>query len=134
MLVLRDIMCAGYVAGGNTRFFGADAAKAKKGVYDVTDIQQAITNRLSFVDDASGEYESMLAFAVPYGHGDRRDQVYSLSARLLPWEVTRGDGQWHDYFPGGKAHYDYYSLWEYASTAVKPQLINGRGRSGKHHA
>ena len=70
---------------------------------------QAITNRLSFVDDASGEYESMLAFAVPYGHGDRRDQVYSLSARLLPWEVTRGDSNWHDYFPGGKAHYEYYA-------------------------
>mgnify|MGYP004116355955 CR=1 FL=1 len=52
---------------------------------------------------------SMLAFAVPYGHGDRRDQVYSLSARLLPWEVTRGSERWHDYFPGGKAHFEYYS-------------------------
>ena len=110
-MVLRDIMCSGYVAGGNTRFFGEAAAKAGNGAYKATEIVQAITNRLSFVDDASGEYESMLAFAVPYGHGDRRDQVYSLSARLLPWEVTRGESNWHDYFPGGTkfGHYDHYS-------------------------
>jgi hypothetical protein len=53
----------------------------------------------------------MLAFAVPSGHGDRRDQVYSLSARLLPWEITRAQTSWHDYFPGGNqfGHYDHYS-------------------------
>ena len=111
VLVLRDIMCSGYVAGGNTRFFGESEAKKSGGTRKYTSqaIIQAMTNRLSFVDDASGEYESMLAFAVPYGHGDRRDQVYSLSARLLPWEVTRGESNWHDYFPGGKLHYEYYS-------------------------
>lgn len=118
MLVLRDIMCSGYVAGGNTQFFGEKAAKALTNPSDPTSatvgytadgIRQAITDRLSFVDDASGEYESMLAFAVPYGHGDRRDQVYSLSARLLPWEVTRGEDNQYDYFPGGKKHYDVYS-------------------------
>jgi hypothetical protein len=110
VLVMRDIMCSGYVAGGNTRFFGADAMKKdSKTAPTFAQIQQAMTNRLSFVDDASGEYESMLAFLVPYGHGDRRDQVYSLSARLLPWEVTRDRNQWHDYFPGGKEGYDYYA-------------------------
>ena len=109
MLVLRDIMCSGYVAGGNTRFFGEAASNG--GTVTDAQIVQSITNRLSFVDDASGEYESMLAFAVPWGHGDRRDQVYSLSARLLPWEVTRAQGDWHDYFPGGNKfkHYEHYS-------------------------
>lgn len=102
-------MCAGYVAGGNTRFFGESEAKKPGGAYTPGVIAQAITDRLSFANDADGEYESMLAFAVPYGHGDRRDQVYSLSARLLPWEVTRGSEGWHDYFPGGKAHFEYYS-------------------------
>lgn len=107
---MRDIMCSGYVAGGNTRFFGADAMKASRETAPTfAQIQQAMTNRLSFVDDASGEYESMLAFLVPYGHGDRRDQVYSLSARLLPWEVTRDINQWHDYFPGGKVGYEFYA-------------------------
>lgn len=110
VLVLRDIMCSGYVAGANTRFFGESVAnKGSTTEYTAAGIRQAITDRLSFVDDASGEYESMLAFAVPYGHGDRRDQVYSLSARLLPWEVTRDEGAWHDYFPGGRDHYTYYS-------------------------
>lgn len=108
VLVLRDIMCAGYVAGGNTRFFGEKAAGKNK-TYTAPGISQAITDRLSFVDDASGEYESMLAFAVPYGHGDRRDQVYSLSARLLPWEVTKHQNDWYDYFPGGKEHQKVYS-------------------------
>jgi len=110
VLVLRDIMCSGYVAGGNTKFFGhAQMKQAGRKSPLATDIQQAITDRLSFVDDASGEYESMLAFIVPYGHGDRRDQVYSLSARLLPWEVTRGESSWHDYFPGGKPGYNHYA-------------------------
>lgn len=104
----------GYVAGGNTRFFGEKASQELLDTggtadYTIQGINQAITDRLSFVDDASGEYESMLAFAVPYGHGDRRDQVYSLSARLLPWEVTRNSGNWHDYFPGGRDHFEAYS-------------------------
>jgi len=106
VLVLRDIMCAGYVAGGNTQFFGAKAAEADGG-FTSDGIVNAMTDRLSFAEDASGEYESMLAFAVPYGSSDRRDQVMSLSARLLPWEVTSNTP--HDYFPGGPKHYVYYS-------------------------
>lgn len=110
VLVLRDIMCSGYVAGGNTRWFGEQTAKgAVDGKITTEGIRNAITDRLSFVDDASGEYESMLAFAVPYGHGDRRDQVYSLSARLLPWEVTKDQANWYDYFPGGREHQIIYA-------------------------
>jgi hypothetical protein len=105
-MVLRDIMCSGYVAGGNTRFFGEKAAAG--GPYDAGAITRAMVDRLSFTDDASGDYESMLAFAVPLDLGSKRDQVYSISSRLLPWEVTAG--QKHDYFPGGNdyGHYDYY--------------------------
>ena len=105
VLVLRDIMCSGYVAGGNTKFFGEDAAK--DGGYTKENIRRALTKRLSFEDDASGEYDSMLAFAVPLGSNSKRDQVMSISARLLPWEVTSNTP--HEYFPGGPAHYAYYS-------------------------
>ena len=109
VMVLRDIMCSGYVAGGNTRFFGEKKAKASAdGKYKTSEIIEAITDRLSFADDASGEYESMLAFAVPLDSNAKRDQVMSLSARLLPWEVTNS-AQTHDYFPGGDLHYKYYS-------------------------
>lgn len=108
VLVLRDIMCSGYVAGGNTKFFGEEAAASNtKKMYNVEQIRRALTKRLSFEDDASGDYESMLAFAVPLGWGTKRDQVISISARLLPWEVTSRTQ--HDYFPGGPAHYDFYS-------------------------
>ena len=107
VLVLRDIMCSGYVAGGNTKFFGEDAAKANGGTSSKDMIRRALTKRLSFEDDASGEYDSMLAFAVPLGSNSKRDQVMSISARLLPWEVTSNTP--HDYFPGGPAHYAYYS-------------------------
>ena len=106
VMVLRDIMCSGYVAGGNTRFFGEKAAAG--GAYDKAQIVQSMTDRLSFTDDTSGEYESMLAFAVPLDSGSKRDQVMSISSRLLPWEVANGQG--HDYFPGGNkfGHFEYY--------------------------
>ena len=105
-MVLRDVMCSGYVAGGNTRFFGEEASKGQ-GDYTTDTIRQAMTDRLSFTDDASGEYESMLAFAVPLDSGSKRDQVFSISSRLLPWEVT--SGQKHEYFPGGQDHHAYYA-------------------------
>eukprot|EP00966_Prymnesium_polylepis_P018017 415944-Prymnesium_polylepis.1 len=46
----------------------------------------------------------MLAFCAPYGDGAKRDQVISITDRLLPWEVTRSGGS-KDYFPGGDANY-----------------------------
>jgi hypothetical protein len=46
----------------------------------------------------------MLAFCAPYGDGAKRDQVISITDRLLPWEVTRAGGT-KDYFPGGDANY-----------------------------
>lgn len=103
---MRDIMCSGYVTGGNTRFFGTMLAGGAAPTF--AQKRQAIEDRLSFVDDASGDYESMLAFACRFGDGDRRDQVISISHRLLPWEVTLSEEQQHDYFPGGKAGYEIY--------------------------
>ena len=104
VLVLRDIMCAGYVASGNTLFFGEGA-----GSFTPENVTRAMTKRLAFEDDASGEYESMLAFAVPYGSMAKRDQVVSISARLLPWEVATRAIDQHAYFPGGPGHYAFYS-------------------------
>ncbi len=103
VLVMRDIMCSGYVAGCNTLFFGEKAANANGGVYASADIQQAIGDRLSFVDDASGEYESMLAFPSTPKQAANRDQVISITDRLLPWEVTKKAGDQYSYFPGGAA-------------------------------
>jgi hypothetical protein len=71
-----------------------------------------MTKRLSFADDASGEYESMIAFVAPWGDGAKRDQVISLSERLLPWEVTNSGESFADkkqYFPGGSSGFGWYN-------------------------
>ena len=94
VLVLRDIMCNGYVAGGNTKFF------------ESTD---DINKRLSFDQDADGDYASMMSFIVPKDDGAKRDQVMSISNRRLPWEVNRaGEGD-KMYFPGGQNGYELYN-------------------------
>jgi hypothetical protein len=101
---MRDIMCSGYVAGGNTAFFGESEANKGTGAYTPADVRAAIETRLAFQDDAQGEYESMLAFCAEYGDGAKRDQVISITDRLLPWEVTKAGGS-KEYFPGGQKNY-----------------------------
>ena len=63
---MRDIACAGYVAGCNTRFFarndeappGGNALNA--GNFSLTTARQNIMERLSFADDVGAMYGSML--------------------------------------------------------------------------
>ena len=106
---MRDIMCTGYVAGGNTRFFGAKGKALEKAI-EPNAVQEAMSARLSFDDDASGEYDSMLAFACPYGEdaASSRDQVISISERLLPWEVSKNQDPQKSYFPGGSENFKTY--------------------------
>ena len=109
---MRDVMCSGYVAGGNTRFFGqpnnaASGFSFNKAAQDI-DVTDALDNRLSFNDQAEGEYDSMLAFACGYGDGAKRDQVISITDRLLPWEVTGGENEGKKYFPGASDNYNLY--------------------------
>merc|ERR1719424_739924 len=61
VMVLRDIMCNGYVAGGNCHFFGTNGKR-------ITDanplthiaVQQGVADRLAYVDDLDATYGSML--------------------------------------------------------------------------
>ena len=120
--VMRDIMCSGYVAGGNTRWFAADIGTNElkppgTGTEEIAyfDAQRAetvdnITKRLSFDDDSSGEYASLLAFACSYPDelSGSRDQVISISDRLLPWEVAKNQAPAKTYFPGGPKNYTRY--------------------------
>ena len=99
---MRDIMMSGYVAGGNTRFFGQ--GKTEK-IYNPEDVLTAIDERLSLNNDSVAEYDSMMAFCAPYGDGAARDQVISITDRLLPWEVTKSSSPDKDYFPGKQAGY-----------------------------
>lgn len=113
---MRDIMCSGYVAGANTGFFGAKGeeavASSLKGPVSSDAVKLDISSRLSFDDEERGEYQSMLAFACGYGDGAKRDQVISITDRLLPWEVHGSDTA-KTYFPGGPENYQAYrNAWE----------------------
>lgn len=107
---MRDISCAGYVAGGNCDWFAKNKAT---GVFSADTAKRAIQNRLSFADDVSARYPSMLAFPLPASQWEdgEIDTVMSVTSRLLPWEVSvnggGGDGN-HASFPGGQVAYNQY--------------------------
>jgi len=106
VLVMRDVACAGYIAGGNTRFFSKDEAGAGHSFDSAT---RNLMSRLSFDDDVTDRYQSMLAFPA---HEDQfnsgqLDTVMSVTTRLLPWEVS--NTATHDSFPGGHEMYMKYA-------------------------
>jgi len=59
VMVMRDVACAGYVAGCNARWFAKEGEDAG---FTVKNAQTAIQDRLSFADDVTDRYASMLAF------------------------------------------------------------------------
>ena len=105
VLIMRDIACAGYVAGCNTRWF----AKDEDGNFTSGYAAQAIQDRLSFADDNTDRYASMLAFPCYEGQFEsgQLDTVMSVTSRLLPWEVNNAGV--HNSFPGGPEAYLAYS-------------------------
>lgn len=104
--VMRDIMCSGYIAGCNTRFFGSNPTEGNK--YTPKAIKEAIAKRLAFDEDDDGGYDSMLAFCAPLNDATlhSRDQVISITSRVLPWETNHTDSK---HFPGGSKNFDAYN-------------------------
>ena len=102
----RDVACAGYIAGANTRFF----SKNDDGPgYSLSTAANSIMSRLSFDDDVTDKYDSMLSFPAHEGQftSGQLDTVMSVTTRILPWEVTNTST--HDSFPGGDAMYKVYA-------------------------
>ena len=87
--------CNGYVAGCNTTFFG----KAKDGSYSVDAIRDQINERLTLANGEDVDYPSMLCFPEEFEAATARDQVISISNRVLPWDTTNGNSR--KQFPGG---------------------------------
>ena len=118
VMVLRDIMCNGYVAGGNCDFFGADDRKKppSERVYSSAQIATDINQRLTMDQGDDMDYPSMLAFYEDYYEANRRDQVISISNRVLPWDTTNAESR--DAFPGGDEGWT---------------LSNGKGLEGIHY-
>ena len=108
VMVMRDVACAGYEAGGNTTFF---SKKATDGTHTLDEAAKNMSARLSFADGVGGKYGSMLAFpstAQQFVSGNL-DTVMSITTRLLPWEVTTATGGDHSSFPGGEKVYQAYA-------------------------
>lgn len=105
VLVMRDIACAGYVAGCNTRWF----AQGEDGNFTAGNAADAIQARLSFANDDTDRYASMLAFPCMEGqfNSGQLDTVMSVTSRLLPWEVNQAG--FHSSFPGGDEMYHVYN-------------------------
>jgi len=106
VFVMRDVACAGYVAGGNTRWF---AQKEEADGFDCQSARDNLMSRLSFDDDVTDKYASMLAFPAHEGQfrGGQLDTCMSVTTRLLPWEVTNTST--HGSFPGGHAMFGQYA-------------------------
>ena len=105
VLVMRDVACAGYVAGCNTRWF----AKGEDDSYSAGNAADALQARLSFAHDDTDRYASMLAFPCMEGqfNSGQLDTVMSVTTRLLPWEVNQAG--LHASFPGGNEMYGIYN-------------------------
>ena len=105
VLVMKDVACAGYVAGGNTRWF----AQNEKNEFSQESAQDNLQARLSFANDDTDRYASMLAFPCYEGqfNSGQLDTVMSVTTRLLPWEVNNQG--LHASFPGGNEMYKAYN-------------------------
>jgi hypothetical protein len=108
VLIMRDVACAGYVAGMNTTFFARNPGEKK---YSLETARQNIQDRLSFADDVGAKYGSMLAFPATEQQLEANqgfDTVMSVTSRLLPWELTGPNARDHSSFPGGQRVYAAY--------------------------
>ena len=111
VMVLRDVACAGYVAGGNCIFFGDRFDKQK---FNSANVKEDLEKRLAFSEDVGAKYASMLAFPMwedqLHTASSSLDTVMSVSGRLLPWEVTgTNSAGMHNSFPGGETAFTFYS-------------------------
>ena len=107
VLIMRDVACAGYVAGGNASFFTKDAK-----THTLGRARTALQERLSFSDDVGAKYGSMLAFPCTeqqFSANQGLDTVMSVTSRLLPWEVTGVNARNHSSFPGGEQVFRKYN-------------------------
>ena len=136
---MRDIACADYVAGCNTKFFAS--GRTSGGFTDISaeKCKENMMKRLAFADDVGAPYDSMLAFPAAAGQfiNGALDTVMSITSRcarlrwtrrpvqmgvlwadrrrvprrrLLPWEVqSTSRPNSHNSFPGGEAMYVKYA-------------------------
>lgn len=105
---LRDIMCAGYVSGANTQFFGdmTETDVVKRGESIADDLYKMRTTPPEERQMRSDK--SMLVFCAPRGNDL---QVVSVSSVAFPWDSSRNG--WSEEsgsnFPGGLDNFNWYN-------------------------
>jgi hypothetical protein len=108
--VMRDVMLSGYVAGGNTQFFGM-SPENRLSVAEPRQVANDLAERLSHSDETGKAYKSMFAFVHDWtaeANNNHRDQVISVSERVLPWEVSHTTQMHKESFPGGNKVFEAY--------------------------
>ena len=116
--VLRDIMCAGYVGGSNSLFFGGfgrDKMENAEGIKipaGAADVKESVTLRLQgeeYLEDRG--FESLFAFPVSHSDFEKHSQHYSMSTQVLPWDTdhSMSAGEAGKDFPGGNDSFVAYS-------------------------
>jgi len=136
---MRDIACADYVAGCNTKFFASGRTSGGLTEVSAEKCKENMMKRLAFADDVGAPYDSMLAFPAAAGQfiNGALDTVMSITSRcarlrwtrrpvqmgvlwadrrrvprrrLLPWEVqSTSRPNSHNSFPGGEGMYVKYA-------------------------
>ena len=114
VMVLRDAMSAGYVAGCNTRFFGDGEGLVIGGDGIKTRVVHDLRERLDMDDAYTNNYKSMFAFLSNWfksNSGLTNDSAFSIGSTPLPWEIGTTTPTPSDTrnFPGGTPHYDKYA-------------------------
>lgn len=122
VMVLRDIQCDGYVAGGGVTWFGdirhsenkneSEESKSDTDFPDCQEIADDLRSRLDFEREYDNQYASLLSFVCPYEADDRsqfmQDNAFSLTTSSLPWDIGNGQ-QGQRNFPGGTHFWNAYS-------------------------
>ena len=139
VMVLRDIQCDGYVAGGGTTWFGDVSAAqhgARNGARDggarpleTDNIAADLVSRLDFEHEYDNNYASMFAFACPLGERDQfmQDNAFSLTTSNLPWDIGNGSHNQRN-FPGGSSFWTAYAEMfnlHYITAGSDPSSVSG---------
>lgn len=116
VMVLRDIQCAGYVTGSDITWFGdvqlgGPVQFSNAGTDQQMDaIRADLDARLDFDREYDNMYASMLAFAAPLDSQQLdKEQVFSIGATMLPWDVNNGSANARRSFPGGEVFHAAYA-------------------------
>jgi len=114
---IRDVMCAGYVSGCNTKFFGERTTTDANNVSTTTfngptigaDLAEMRTMDPS--DRQKSNDKSILVFAVKSNTAVEEKEVVSISSVAFPWDNSRNG--WSEYsgknFPGGADNLTWYN-------------------------